>query len=149
MHKPRRNTVIGFTIVVILTLVITLSPAIDVNLGRKIKDIFRVLHDRGLPTWITYHRVEFLSNIALIIPLGYFLGRFLPRKQLWIGYTALPAASVTIELIQALAIPGRVGSVSDVVANSLGAWIGLTAAVVSSKEVGAKPRGASTGFLTQ
>ncbi|MFN8049532.1 MAG: VanZ family protein [Ancrocorticia sp.] len=148
MHKVQRNTAIGLAATIVFIAVITLSPFIDVNLGRRLKDLFQLLHENGFPTWITYRRVEFTANIALLIPLGYLLGSLLPRPQLWIAYVALPVASTIIELIQWFAMPGRVGSVNDIVANSLGAWIGLTITVVihgknaeRETSVGQKPLG--------
>ena len=104
----------------------------------------------GIPAKV--ERIEYdpnrTANIALLIPLGYLLGSLLPRPQLWIAYVALPVASTIIELIQWFAMPGRVGSVNDIVANSLGAWIGLTITVVihgknaeRETSVGQKPLG--------
>lgn len=135
MQNTQRKIIIGFATALGVVIVITLNPSIDISLGRRIKDIFVIFQEHGLPAWVTYRRIEFLANVALVVPLGYYLGRLLPMDPLWIGYACLPAMSVVIELTQKYVMPGRVAAFSDIVANSLGAWIGLTWAVIAADHV--------------
>ncbi len=67
--------------------------------------------------------VDFVLNIVLFLPFG-LLGRFLferPRVLFWLVAGAL--ASAAIETIQ-LAIPGRMSTLLDVLANGSGAALG-------------------------
>ena len=52
------------------------------------------------------------------------------RRRRWLIVPIAAAASVVIEVYQALRLPERVGSVGDVVANTLGTPIGLLLALV-------------------
>lgn len=80
-------------------------------------------HAHGLPTWITFGKIEFGANILMFIPIGLFGALTLPKWR-WLIVPAAVAASTAIEIIQAAGLPDRVGSPRDVVANGLGAAIG-------------------------
>ncbi|WP_353114323.1 VanZ family protein [Microbacterium sp.] len=76
--------------------------------------------------FITYDRMEFGANIALFLPFGVLLALLLSRRR----YLVLPIsflASLAIESVQALLLPGRTPSVMDIVANTAGACVGLLA----------------------
>lgn len=70
------------------------------------------------PTW-----VEFGLNVAMLVPLSLIGGLLLPRLSpsdwLAVGF----ALSVSIEAVQRLVLP-RSGTARDVVANTLGCWLG-------------------------
>lgn len=72
-----------------------------------------------------YGWVEFAANVALFVPLGALL-TLLTRRP-WHGAALALALSVAAELTQ-LAVPGRVASPRDVLANVLGATLGAGAA---------------------
>lgn len=130
MRGIQRAGAIGFVLTAIATVVITLSPhRVDANYETEIYRFLDVLHRHGVPEWFGYRKLEFTANIALVVPLGFFLGLTLPAGRRWIGYLALPLLSATIELIQKVALSDRVASLADVLANSLGAWFGLTVAM--------------------
>ena len=66
--------------------------------------------------------VDVVLNVLLFVPLGAALRHagLRPRHAAAVGLVA----SVSIELLQAFAVPGRDGTVSDVVTNTLGAALG-------------------------
>ena len=131
MRDLQRIGVWGFVITGALVAVVTLSPhRVDAGHGQEILRFLELLHRHGVPAWFGYRKLEFTANIALVVPLGFFLGLALPAERRWTGYFLLPILSAAIELTQKVLLPERVASVSDVAANSLGAWTGLTVAVV-------------------
>jgi hypothetical protein len=75
---------------------------------------------------LTYQRLEFGANVLLFVPFGFLLSMTLRRKQ----HLVVPLAflvSLLIESVQAIALAGRTPSVTDLVANTAGACIGLVA----------------------
>ncbi|MFT4307662.1 MAG: VanZ family protein [Microbacterium sp.] len=73
---------------------------------------------------LTYARVEFGANILLFVPFGILLALILRRSR----YLVLPIAFVTtvaIESVQGIVLALRTASVLDVVANTVGACVGL------------------------
>jgi VanZ family protein len=78
--------------------------------------------------WITFERLEVLSNLLLIVPFTFLLTLVLPRPSWrdWTAYAFLAASFV--ELVQALVLPSRHASYSDVVANTAGALVGAALA---------------------
>ncbi len=79
----------------------------------------------GLPFSAAAVGVEFAANIVLFIPFGAFLRILRPALWSWwaAGLLAI-GSSALIETVQ-LVVPGRVTALSDVVANTLGALLGL------------------------
>lgn len=72
-----------------------------------------------------YPPLEFVANVALFIPFGVLWMLVLPRPHPFAMIAAGLASSVLIEVVQ-LALPSRVSSLSDVVANTLGTIVGVT-----------------------
>lgn len=79
--------------------------------------------------WLTYSVIEFSANVVLFVPLGAILSLALPSRRKWVVPIAL-AVTILIEVGQALLLTQRTPSVRDVIANTLGAAIGLLAVVV-------------------
>lgn len=77
----------------------------------------------GVSLTTSYTIFEFLANIALFVPFGILLTAGWPRTNTWWIILLGFSASATIELVQTM-IPGRVTTLSDVVANTLGTIIG-------------------------
>lgn len=73
--------------------------------------------------------LEVGANVVLFIPAGWIAGTLLPRRKWWLGLCGGVLASATAELAQALLLPGRVPSLRDVLANSLGVALGILLAV--------------------
>ncbi|MDJ1114480.1 VanZ family protein [Microbacterium dauci] len=74
---------------------------------------------------LTHPRVEFAANILLFVPLGVLLSLIDRRATLPIAF----ATTVVIECVQAVALAARTPSLLDVLANLLGAGIGLLVVV--------------------
>ena len=93
----------------------------------------------GAPVYETYVVLEFLANIALFVPFGLLVAVVFPRLRP-LAITALGfATSVTIELVQIL-LPTRFPTVSDVIANTLGAAIGCLVVAAVVKRSAARAR---------
>ena len=80
-----------------------------------------------LEEWMpgSYAALEFGANILLFVPLGVLLALQLPRRAAWLGIVAGAVVSLAIEALQAGLLPERVATPSDVVANTIGAAIGV------------------------
>ena len=73
--------------------------------------------------WLTYERVEFIANVLLFVPFGALLTLLLRRRR-WVLPIAL-AATIVIEMLQAVLLAERTPALSDIIANVLGAGIGM------------------------
>ncbi|AMM20539.1 hypothetical protein AX769_10755 [Frondihabitans sp. PAMC 28766] len=90
-------------------------------------------------SWLTFDRVESLANVAMFVPLGFFLALFFPRR-LWILAALLCVlASYGIESYQGAYLPTRVEDMGDVVHNGLGGLVG--ALIATALRMLAAPRG--------
>ena len=67
---------------------------------------------------------EFLPNVAMFVPFGVLVWLALARPRWWVVVLLGLATTVTIELVQST-MPSRYSTVSDVVANTLGAAAGV------------------------
>ncbi|MFD4959663.1 VanZ family protein [Microbacterium sp. NPDC058389] len=88
------------------------------------------LHERGVPGFIDYDFIESFSNVLLFIPVGFLFALMVPLRWWPVALLLGPALSVGIELIQRYLLDARVSTVDDVIANSIGATIGVLLAVV-------------------
>ncbi|WP_195907774.1 VanZ family protein [Microbacterium gorillae] len=114
-----------------VVLAATLSPTpLDKGYGGAIDKVLSVGYRNGLPAWFGYAELEFLANVAMFIPLGFLLGLVLPRRGIWVGILLLPAFSAGVEACQAMFLAARFATIGDVIANSIGGWVGLLAAVI-------------------
>jgi glycopeptide antibiotics resistance protein len=93
----------------------------------------------GIPADAAYVVLEFLANVALFVPFGALAAIALPRLRPMVVVALGFATSVVIELVQ-FAIPSRFPTVSDVIANTLGAALGclVVAAVVRRRAARAR-----------
>ena len=112
-------------------LLVTMWPVpVDRGYSGSIDKLLAVLHRNGVPTWFGYNRLEFTANIIMFIPLGFLVALLLSQRLWWLALIICPAFSVSIELTQAAFIAARFATVSDVIANSTGAFIGIFVAVL-------------------
>lgn len=89
----------------------------------------RALAALGVPEHLGYPVLEFLANVALFVPFGAVAVLALPLRAPSTASTAMvigagALSSVAIECAQ-LWIPGRVSTISDVIANTLGTALGV------------------------
>lgn len=78
---------------------------------------------------LSVDRVEFLANIGLFVPVGVFVLLLFGSRLWWVAVAGSIALTSAIETAQR-SIPGRVPDPRDVVANSIGAVIGVALALV-------------------
>ncbi|MBL3685742.1 VanZ family protein [Leucobacter zeae] len=119
---------------------ITLWPTpVDRGLRGTLESWLAALHGLGLPEQFGYPELEFVANIVMFVPVGCLAAVLLRRRRWWIAAAVPPVFSVAIECAQLLFLPGRFATVSDVVANSLGGWLGI-ALVAAIRSGGARRR---------
>jgi len=93
----------------------------------------------GAEAWLTDPRIEFLANIALFVPFGLLLAAVLRPTRWWWAVVAGFGYSITAEIAQAIWRPQRSGTVSDVVANTLGTLLGaVVTALIARRLSGAQ-----------
>lgn len=102
--------------------------------------LLKALHNLGVPEWFGYDKLEFTANIAMFVPLGFFLGLALARKVWWLAVFLLPAFSGGIEFMQGIALDERVSTVFDVLANTIGGYVGLLLAMIIRAMIHARDR---------
>jgi glycopeptide antibiotics resistance protein len=68
--------------------------------------------------------VESISNVVMFVPFGALVALYFAQRLWWTSVALGFALSVCIEFGQYLLLPARFASVGDVVANTLGAFIG-------------------------
>ena len=133
---PRSRMRIGIALTLLafyaaVVIAMTLSPTpLDRGYESSIAKVLDVLHRNGVPEWFGYSKLEFTANIAMFVPLGFLIGLALPQVVAWLGLLLLPALSGAIEFTQAILLADRFATVEDVIANSIGGWIGLLIAFV-------------------
>ncbi len=112
------------TYLVALVLIVFWPTPVDRPAANDLNNFIAWMHRHGVPTFIGYGKIEFSANIVMFIPMGIIASVW--TKRAWAGLLVGFAASVCIELGQALFLAERFASVIDVLANTLGAGIGAT-----------------------
>lgn len=113
----------------VLALIALWPTPVDKPLAGLIFDAVQRGHQLGAPGWVGYDLIEFLANVALFAPFGFFVSALLdthPAVSALVGFTT----SASIEVLQLVVRPERFATISDVVANTLGAVIGVAFAHV-------------------
>jgi glycopeptide antibiotics resistance protein len=94
-------------------------------------------------SWIDYDTIDFIANIGFFVPLGLIGALLLPWRMWWLAIPIGAMISGAIELGQALFLPARYASLTDVLANTLGALVGaLIGAAVRAASRRRAPRAA-------
>ena len=107
---------------------IVFAPASDATqVTGIVATLARLVADGGILTFSqAYTVLEFVANVALFVPFGVLWSLAAPRLRPMAVVALGLAISCGIELVQLL-LPSRVPSVSDIVANTLGAALGVCA----------------------
>ena len=82
-------------------------------------------------TWVTYDVAEFSANVLLFVPMGVLLTLLLGVRNWWLALALGVAVTLTIEFAQ-LFLPARVSDPRDLLANTLGALIGIGVVTVAA-----------------
>ncbi|MBO0979931.1 VanZ family protein [Microbacterium sp. SD291] len=111
---------------------LTLTPSRVENAMPNLLDLaLRAAHRLGWES-LDFTRLEVLANVLVFIPIGILAVVLLPRRFRALAWLIGPAVSAGIELAQRIALPHRAATISDVLANSSGATIGVIAALLLS-----------------
>ncbi|WP_396644936.1 VanZ family protein [Microbacterium sp.] len=121
----------GLVMCLAVVLAATLSPTpIDQGYEGAIARVLSVLHRNGVPDWFGYRWVEFTANVAMFVPLGFFLSIVFPTRFRWIALPLIPSVSFALETLQFFVLPRRFATVNDVIANTIGGWTGIALAAL-------------------
>jgi glycopeptide antibiotics resistance protein len=109
---------------------VTLGPQPLNAAGRGIlRRVLNFFGNHSATDWITYDRVEFTANVLMFVPIGLLFVLLFGRRQWWLAMLAGIALTLTIELAQ-MSLADRVSDPRDVLANSIGAFVGVLVALV-------------------
>jgi VanZ family protein len=135
--RVRALLVVGLAVYVLVLAVIAFWPThVDRDAGPLLAAIEQLF------PWATHRRLEFSANIALFVPFGLLLT---PLLRSWLLTLILGVgASMAIEVVQDLALPGRTASALDVAANSLGTAVGVLLALLIVRATRGAPAPART-----
>lgn len=126
---------LGATLALIALITLTPQSAGSAH-GEVSKALLAALYRLGVPESFGPVQWEFTANIIMFLPLGFFLALSLTperrrRLRVLVPFASLTLTSVFIETAQALFLPSRYPTLSDVIANSVGGWLGYTAGLVA------------------
>lgn len=140
-HARLWIAVTGLVLYGALVLTATMWPTpLDRGYESSIQRFLEVLHRNGVPEWFGYRKLEFTANVCMFVPLGFFLLLALRRGMLWLTVLMVPLLSIVIELTQAVALAERFASPLDVVANTLGGYLGALVALLIRSGINARDR---------
>lgn len=86
---------------------------------------------------ISYEALEVAANVGMFVPIGVLVAML--SRHWWIGFVVGIALTCGIEFTQQF-LPARFPSVSDILANSLGALLGAMGVAVLSRGLGRRTR---------
>jgi glycopeptide antibiotics resistance protein len=128
----RRHPLLSVVTFVYLGIVgwLTLGPQpLDEEPNGFLFKLLEVLGRESATSWITYNGLEFTANIAMFVPVGLFFLLLLGRSYWFVAVFAGVVLTFAIETAQ-LFLPARVSDPRDLVSNSIGALIGVIAALI-------------------
>ena len=127
----RRHPLLTVLTVAYLALVglVTLGPVPATGRSSFVEVIVRVFQRFEATRWLDFDVVEFLLNVAMFVPLGLFLVLLLGRRAWWVAILFGVGLTLVIEFVQQ-SLPSRVSDPRDLVANSVGAVVGVLFALV-------------------
>lgn len=112
----------------------TLRPTpYDDGTAGVLRVFLELLASSPVTAWATFDVVEFAANVAMFLPFGVLA--ILWGGAWWVGILSGFAASAAIETSQALFLPTRVADVRDLVANTLGAALGVVVGLLVVRSV--------------
>ena len=124
-------------ILTVLTLVylgivglVTLGPQpFDEGSGSLVWALLRFFSHHRQTAWIDYWTLQFGANVLMFVPVGLFFLLLLGRRRWWLAVLVGVILTSAIEFTQQY-LPGRVSDPRDVLANSVGALIGVLIALI-------------------
>ena len=127
----RRHPILTVVTVAYLVLVgvLTLSPMPQYGRESVLWRLVTIFDQYAATRWLDFATVEFLANVAMFVPLGLFFVLLFGRGRWWLAILFGLALTVAIEFAQQF-LPSRVPDPRDLVANSIGATLGVLVALV-------------------
>ncbi|WP_282847333.1 VanZ family protein [Microbacterium oxydans] len=108
---------------------LTLTPSkVEDSMPNLLDVILTTTHRLGWE-WLDFTRLEIIANVLVFVPVGILAFLLLPRRVWFLALLVGPLLSAMIETAQRVALPHRAATVNDVVANSMGAILGVVVAV--------------------
>lgn len=95
------------------------------EIGEGLDRILAYFATRPATAWITFDRVEFAANVAMFVPLGVLCVLWFGVRRWWTAPLVGLALSGVIEFAQATFLTTRVADTRDLIANTLGAVVGM------------------------
>lgn len=114
---------------IVLAFIVFWPSPVDRPVAGLLQRVIQELHERGVPSFVDYDFIEFSANIALFLPVGLFFGLAAPMRLWALAFLLGPALSAAVEFAQRMVLSERYATVADVVANSIGATIGVMCAL--------------------
>jgi len=121
-----------------LAFVVFWPSPIDAPIQGLLERAIQEMHERGVPAFVDYAFIEFMSNVVLFVPVGIIFGLLLPIRFWAIALMLGPLLSLGIEMAQKLLLADRYSSIYDIIANSVGATLGVMVATVLRAAVHAR-----------
>ncbi|MCK2037608.1 VanZ family protein [Microbacterium sp. SSW1-49] len=110
--------------------ILTLTPArVERSMPNLLDLVLGAAHRVGWDS-LDFTRLEIIANVLVFVPVGVIAFLFTPRIVWPVALLVGPAISLAIEGAQRVALPHRAATLSDVLANSAGATIGVAIALV-------------------
>ena len=111
---------------------LTLTPArVEETMPNLLDLVLSAAHRLGWES-LDFTRLEIIANVLVFVPVGILAFVLVPRRFWPLAVILGPALSLAIEIAQRLALPHRAATVTDVIANSGGALIGVFIAIAGT-----------------
>ncbi len=108
---------------------LTLTPSrVEDSMPNLLDLVLSAAHRIGWES-LDFTRLEILANVLVFVPVGVLAFLLVPRRLWPLAILLGPALSLSIEITQRVALPHRAPTVTDVIANSGGALIGVFVAI--------------------
>jgi glycopeptide antibiotics resistance protein len=104
---------------------------VDKPFDRPLFRMLALLKGVGVRPVDAYNVVEFTANVAFFVVPAVLVVLIVGSRRWWIAPITGLLCSIAIELAQHFLLPARLGTVDDVVANTLGALIGAGIGVLA------------------
>ncbi|MDN3442930.1 VanZ family protein [Microbacterium sp. APC 3901] len=136
LPRPRRLTrgiALGLGIPFLLGLaLLTLTPErVERSMPNLLDLVLSAAHRMGWES-LDFTGLEVIANVLVFVPIGILAFILVPRRLWPLAIVFGPALSLSIEVFQRLVLPHRAATLTDVVANSGGALIGVALAIAGT-----------------
>lgn len=109
---------------------LTLTPSrVEQSMPNFLDLILSTAHRLGW-TSLDFAGLEVIANILVFLPIGVLAFVLLPRRFWLLAILIGPLLSLAIETAQRVALPHRIATLNDVIANSAGALLGVVLALL-------------------